>query len=196
MQGLPCLRFNKEGNLLVVTTADNGFKILANADGIRTLRAIQARSYEASRAPTEMKVIIFHSQHHPPPQKKKKIAWSIFGQNLVCCMFMDQVFRSAMVGNINPVIAKVECIDRSSPARPTPILVCYINDLHQRLGFSSEILISDNNDWMTIDWLEWAQNIQRSFFYRGRDAIWSKDQIYSHCLLVKWCDSHSWMLPV
>ncbi|KAK4586600.1 hypothetical protein RGQ29_023666 [Quercus rubra] len=55
LPGLPCLRFNKEGNLLVVTTADNGFKILANADGIRTLRAIQARSYEASRAPTEMK---------------------------------------------------------------------------------------------------------------------------------------------
>lgn len=61
-------------------------------------------------------------------------------------MFMDQVFSSAMVGNINPVITKVECIDRSSPARPIPILVCYINDLHQRLGFSSEILISDNND--------------------------------------------------
>ncbi|KAF3953965.1 hypothetical protein ACB098_02G053300 [Castanea mollissima] len=55
LPGLPCLKFNKEGNLLVVTTADNGFKILANADGIRTLRAIEARSYEASRAPTEMK---------------------------------------------------------------------------------------------------------------------------------------------
>ncbi|KAM3707804.1 hypothetical protein ACB094_02G052900 [Castanea mollissima] len=87
LPGLPCLKFNKEGNLLVVTTADNGFKILANADGIRTLRAIEARSYEASRAPTEMKV-----------------------------------FSSAMVGNINPVITKVECVDRSSPARPTPIL--------------------------------------------------------------------------
>ncbi|KAK7824782.1 topless-related protein 2 [Quercus suber] len=87
LPGLPCLRFNKDGNLLVVTTADNGFKILANADGIRTLRAIEARSYEASRVPTEMKV-----------------------------------FSSAMVGNFNPVITKVECVDRSSPARPTPIL--------------------------------------------------------------------------
>lgn len=80
MQGLPCLRFNKEGNLLVVTTADNGFKILANADGIRTLRTIEARSYEASRAPTEMKVIIFHP---PPPPKRNKIAlmyiWSELG---------------------------------------------------------------------------------------------------------------------
>ncbi|MDD0148585.1 hypothetical protein PSY31_23130, partial [Shigella flexneri] len=33
LPGLPRLRFNKEGNLLAVTTVDNGFKILANADG-------------------------------------------------------------------------------------------------------------------------------------------------------------------
>ena len=50
-QSLPRLRFNKEGNLLAVSTADNGFKILANADGLRTLRA-----YEASKASIEMKV--------------------------------------------------------------------------------------------------------------------------------------------
>jgi WD40 repeat protein len=87
LPGVPRLRFNKEGNLLVVTTADNGFKILANPDGLRTLRAIEVRSYESSRAPTEMKVS-----------------------------------SSAMVGNINPVITKVERVDRSSPARPTPIL--------------------------------------------------------------------------
>jgi hypothetical protein len=67
------LRFNKEGNLLVVTTADNGFKILANPDGLRTLRAIEVRSYESSRAPTEMKVVIFHP-HPCPPSQKKKIA--------------------------------------------------------------------------------------------------------------------------
>ncbi|XP_007035675.2 PREDICTED: topless-related protein 2 isoform X3 [Theobroma cacao] len=53
---LPRLRFNKEGNLLVVTTADNGFKVLANANGLRALRALDARSYEASRTPLEMKV--------------------------------------------------------------------------------------------------------------------------------------------
>ena len=50
------MRFNKEGNLLAVTTADNGFKILANADGLRTLRAYEARSYEASKASIDMKV--------------------------------------------------------------------------------------------------------------------------------------------
>ena len=51
------MRFNKEGNLLVVTTADNGFKVLANASGLRALRAMEARSYEASRTPLEIKVI-------------------------------------------------------------------------------------------------------------------------------------------
>lgn len=58
LQAVPRLRFNKEGNLLAVTTADNGFKVLANADGLRSLRAIENRSYEASRAPIEMKVVI------------------------------------------------------------------------------------------------------------------------------------------
>ena len=53
------MRFNKEGNLLVVTTADNGFKVLANASGLRALRAMEAQSCEASRTPLEMKVIPF-----------------------------------------------------------------------------------------------------------------------------------------
>ncbi|CAN6548274.1 unnamed protein product [Malus baccata var. baccata] len=53
---LPRLRFNKEGNLLAATTVDNGIKVLVNAEGHRSLRAIETRSYEASRAPIEMKV--------------------------------------------------------------------------------------------------------------------------------------------
>jgi len=56
-QNLPRLRFNKDGNLLAVTTADNGFKILANTDGLRTLRAFEARSFEASKASIDMKVL-------------------------------------------------------------------------------------------------------------------------------------------
>lgn len=57
-QTLPRLRFNKEGNLLAVTTADGGLKILADADGMKYLRAIEARSYEASKAPVETKVYL------------------------------------------------------------------------------------------------------------------------------------------
>nr|POE51196.1 protein tpr1 [Quercus suber] len=45
-KGLPRLRFNKEGNLLAVTTADNGFKILANAAGLRS-------SFDELRSPIE-----------------------------------------------------------------------------------------------------------------------------------------------
>lgn len=45
----PCLRFNKEGTLLAVSTSDNGFKILASADGVRLLRSIENRALDASR---------------------------------------------------------------------------------------------------------------------------------------------------
>ncbi|KAF7817952.1 topless-related protein 3-like [Senna tora] len=53
LQTLPRLRFNKEGNLLAVTTADNGFKILANAVGLRSLRAMETPAFEALRSPIE-----------------------------------------------------------------------------------------------------------------------------------------------
>ncbi|KAE8711916.1 Topless-related protein 3 [Hibiscus syriacus] len=49
--GLPI----QQGNLLVVTTADNGFKVLSNVNGLIALRAMGARPYEASRIPLEMK---------------------------------------------------------------------------------------------------------------------------------------------
>ena len=47
------MRFNKEGNLLTVTAADNGFKILANAAGLRSLRPIEPPFFEALRSPIE-----------------------------------------------------------------------------------------------------------------------------------------------
>ncbi|KAI5658642.1 hypothetical protein M9H77_27435 [Catharanthus roseus] len=46
---LPRLRFNKEGNLLAATTADNGVKILANAAGLRSLRAAENPGFEGLR---------------------------------------------------------------------------------------------------------------------------------------------------
>ncbi|XP_057485979.1 topless-related protein 4-like isoform X2 [Actinidia eriantha] len=45
----PCMRFNKEGILLAISTNDNGIKILANTDGIRLLRTVESRSFDASR---------------------------------------------------------------------------------------------------------------------------------------------------
>ncbi|KAL5783841.1 hypothetical protein ACOSP7_008870 [Xanthoceras sorbifolium] len=53
LPSLPRLRFSKEGNLLAVTTADNGFKILANAVGLRSLRATENPPFEALRTPIE-----------------------------------------------------------------------------------------------------------------------------------------------
>ncbi|KAJ6759004.1 TOPLESS-RELATED PROTEIN 1-RELATED [Salix koriyanagi] len=46
----PCIRFNKEGTLLAVSTNDNGIKILANSDGMRLLRSVESRTFDASRA--------------------------------------------------------------------------------------------------------------------------------------------------
>ncbi|KAF9662879.1 hypothetical protein SADUNF_Sadunf18G0100400 [Salix dunnii] len=46
----PCIRFNKEGSLLVVSTKDNGIKILANSDGIRLLRTMESRPFDDPRA--------------------------------------------------------------------------------------------------------------------------------------------------
>lgn len=45
----PCIRFNKEGILLAVSTNENGIKILANQEGIRLLRTMENRSFDASR---------------------------------------------------------------------------------------------------------------------------------------------------
>ncbi|KAL9260041.1 Topless-related protein [Drosera capensis] len=45
----PCIRFNKDGTLLAVSTNENGVKILANADGVRQLRSAENRPFDASR---------------------------------------------------------------------------------------------------------------------------------------------------
>nr|POF05263.1 isoform 2 of topless-related protein 4 [Quercus suber] len=45
----PCIRFNKEGILLAVSTRENGIKILANADGLQLLRSIENCAVDNSR---------------------------------------------------------------------------------------------------------------------------------------------------
>jgi hypothetical protein len=61
-QASPRIRFNKEGTLLAVSTLDNGIKILANADGLRLLRTLENRSFDASRNASETvtKVLPYH----------------------------------------------------------------------------------------------------------------------------------------
>ncbi|KAJ0979764.1 hypothetical protein J5N97_015238 [Dioscorea zingiberensis] len=90
LPNLPRLRFNKEGNLLAVTTVDNGFKILANAEGLRSLRAFVSRPFEALKGQIEA--------------------------------FPIKVSAAPVVASISPSISRVDRVDRSSPAKPSPIL--------------------------------------------------------------------------
>lgn len=48
-QASPCIRFNKEGTRLAVSTNENGVKILAKADGARTIHAIEGHAQDPSR---------------------------------------------------------------------------------------------------------------------------------------------------
>ncbi|KAM3300470.1 hypothetical protein ACQJBY_041472 [Aegilops geniculata] len=52
LPSLPRLRFNKEGNLLAVTTIDSSFKVLANNDGLRSLLAFGTPPFEVFRVAT------------------------------------------------------------------------------------------------------------------------------------------------
>ncbi|XP_038717839.1 protein TOPLESS [Tripterygium wilfordii] len=54
----PRIRFNKDGNLLAVSSSDNGIKILANSDGIRLLRTFENLSYDTARASEATKPVI------------------------------------------------------------------------------------------------------------------------------------------
>ena len=51
------MRFNKEGNLLAVSTVDNGIKILATASGLRSLRTVEDPPFEALKTPIEAAAI-------------------------------------------------------------------------------------------------------------------------------------------
>lgn len=43
LQASPCVRFNKEGTLLAVSTGDYGVRILATDNGFRLLRTAENR---------------------------------------------------------------------------------------------------------------------------------------------------------
>lgn len=60
LQPSPCIRFNKEGILLAASTNDNSIKILANSDGIRLLRTVENRTFDASRAASAAVVKVKH----------------------------------------------------------------------------------------------------------------------------------------
>ncbi|PWA58943.1 CTLH LisH motif, WD40/YVTN repeat-like-containing domain, Topless family [Artemisia annua] len=53
----PCLKFNKAGTLLAVSTNENGIKILANVDGINLLRMMQIRALGVAAKARKMSML-------------------------------------------------------------------------------------------------------------------------------------------
>ncbi|XP_050286594.1 topless-related protein 4-like isoform X3 [Quercus robur] len=74
----PCIRFNKEGVLLAVSTSQKGIKILANADGVRLLHSIE-NTFRV--APTTIaRVLVSYSRSFPdtkPDEVEKSKAWKL-----------------------------------------------------------------------------------------------------------------------
>ncbi|KAL4334639.1 hypothetical protein GQ457_07G032460 [Hibiscus cannabinus] len=58
----PCIRFNKDGSLLVVSANDNGIKVLANSDGMQLLCTLENLSYDALRTSEAPKSAQFQHQ--------------------------------------------------------------------------------------------------------------------------------------
>ncbi|XP_065630534.1 topless-related protein 4 isoform X1 [Quercus suber] len=74
----PCIRFNKEGVLLAVSTSQKGIKILANADGVRLLHSIENTFRVAST--TIARVLVSYSRSFPhtkPDEVEKSKAWKL-----------------------------------------------------------------------------------------------------------------------
>lgn len=92
-------------------------------DGLRTLRVMEARSFEASRASTEMKVKIIPYVHFL--KKFPVVPFSQQNLHFLTLILGNQVSSSTMVTSIGPAIGKMEQMDIGSPARPTPIPVCF-----------------------------------------------------------------------
>ncbi|KAL3825094.1 hypothetical protein ACJIZ3_021123 [Penstemon smallii] len=60
----PCICFNKEGVLLAVATNENGVKILANKDGVRLLKLIENRPFDACRVSSATQIKSTSSRGH------------------------------------------------------------------------------------------------------------------------------------
>lgn len=123
VQNFPRLRFNKDGSLLAVTTADNGLKILANADGLRYFRSIENRTFEASRAAVDTSIV----KVLPRSASLTFIYLCILGGILFSYLaFPPQVSGAAITAsaNISPAVSRVDRLDGASPSRPPAVLVC------------------------------------------------------------------------
>ncbi|VAI41235.1 unnamed protein product [Triticum turgidum subsp. durum] len=92
----PRLRFNKEGNLLAVTTLENGFKILANTDGLRSLLAFGRQPFN-----------VFHVATMPETRDQARKVQSIFPEESTPCIALstnDSNVIAACGGKLSKVL--------------------------------------------------------------------------------------------
>ncbi|KAL0010745.1 hypothetical protein SO802_005853 [Lithocarpus litseifolius] len=81
----PGIRFNKEGIMLVVSTSENGIKILANANGVRLLHSIENQAVDTSRvAPTAI-------------AKELKFFIDVYAYVLLTCLNLEEKMPSVEV---------------------------------------------------------------------------------------------------
>ncbi|KAJ7978950.1 Topless-related protein [Quillaja saponaria] len=111
----PCIRFNKEGILLAVSTNENGIKILANGDGIRLLRTVENRTFDASRVASAafVKAPIMATFGSP----SESVGTGI-GDRAAPVVAMNNDSRS--LADVKPRIAD-EVVDKSRAWKPTDI---------------------------------------------------------------------------
>ena len=119
-QASPRIRFNKEGTLLAVSTLDSGIKILANADGLRLLRTLENRSFDASRNAAETVTKVTPCNHNI----LRILSASMINQSL----FMQPL--------INPLTAAANAAAASSSGTPAPAAITAMVCIYSLSHFS------------------------------------------------------------
>ncbi|XP_016493199.2 topless-related protein 4 isoform X2 [Nicotiana tabacum] len=114
----PCLRFNKEGILLAVSTSDNGIKILANADGLRLLRSMENRQFDASRVASASVVKPPTMGSFGPPSTSVAASFVDRGVPMTSMVSMNGENRN--LADVRPRAAE-ETVDKSRIWKPTEI---------------------------------------------------------------------------
>eukprot|EP00250_Pteridium_aquilinum_P001788 c12001_g1_i1 orf=142-3522(+) len=114
LQATPRICFNKDGSLLAVTANDNRIKILANADGMRLLRTMESRNYDAGRGLPDTK----------PPVVSSIATGSTAAPPLVSAT--DRVSPSPVAArNLNGIEAECnadETVEKNKPWKLTEIV--------------------------------------------------------------------------
>lgn len=124
-QSRPRLRFNKEGSLLAVTTAHEGFMILANGIGRLRVHGVAATYRDRSKDPTE-------STANKVPVIYLALCFLIINSISSLHLYGPFLFLSKQASGSSSVANVSEAnrkSDRGSPARSTTSQVNFCNSL-------------------------------------------------------------------